>query len=99
MHRDAGPWTPAVHALLRHLEYVGFEGAPRVIGFDDSGREVLTYLEGDAGSLAFPSALLDERGIRALGREANAEADALASTPLGPLRAKPKPSLDELPLD
>jgi ribonuclease HI len=32
-------------------------------------------------------------------REANAEADALASTPLGPLRAKPKPSIDELPLE
>ena len=32
-------------------------------------------------------------------RKANAEADALASIPLGPLKAKPKPSLDELPLD
>jgi ribonuclease HI len=31
-------------------------------------------------------------------RKANAEADALASTPLGPLRPKPKPSTDELPL-
>jgi Tol biopolymer transport system component len=37
-----------VHALLRHLESVGFEGAPRVVGFDDSGREVLTYVDGDA---------------------------------------------------
>jgi hypothetical protein len=32
-------------------------------------------------------------------RKANAEADALASTPLGPLKPKPKPSIDELPLD
>ena len=32
-------------------------------------------------------------------RKANAEADALASTPLGPLRPQPKPSLDELPLE
>ena len=30
--RDAGPWTPAVHALLRHLEDVGFAGAPRLAG-------------------------------------------------------------------
>lgn len=29
-------------------------------------------------------------------RKANAEADALASTPLGPLGPKPKPSIDEL---
>jgi ribonuclease H / adenosylcobalamin/alpha-ribazole phosphatase len=32
-------------------------------------------------------------------RKANAEADALASTPRGPLRPKPEPSVDELPLD
>jgi hypothetical protein len=32
-------------------------------------------------------------------RKANAEADALASIPLGPLRLKPKPSIDELPLE
>ena len=67
VHREAGAWTPAVHALLRHLEEVDFDGAPRVVGFDESGREVLTYLEGDAGSLALPPALLHERGIRALG--------------------------------
>ena len=32
-------------------------------------------------------------------RKANAEADALASTPLGPLRPKPKSSIDNLPLE
>lgn len=32
-------------------------------------------------------------------REATGEAHALASTPLGPLRAKPKPSIEKLPLD
>ena len=45
---NAGPLTPAVHGLLRHLEDVGFEGAPRVLGFDDQGREVLTYMPSDA---------------------------------------------------
>ncbi len=47
VRRRAGPWTPAVHALLRHLEAVGFEGSPRVIGIDEHGREVLAYIEGD----------------------------------------------------
>lgn len=48
VRRRAGQWTPAVHALLRHLEAVGFEGSPRVIGMDEKGREVLAYIEGDA---------------------------------------------------
>jgi Phosphotransferase enzyme family len=47
--RQAGPWTPAVHALLRHLEDVGFAAAPRVIGsgLDRAGREVLTFIDGE----------------------------------------------------
>ena len=47
VRRSTGPWTPAVHGLLRHLEAVGFEGAPRVLGLDEQGREILTYLEGE----------------------------------------------------
>ena len=46
VRRPTRPWTPAVHAVLRHLESVGFAGAPRVLGTDDQGREVLTYLDG-----------------------------------------------------
>lgn len=45
--RTAGPWIPAVHALLAHLATKGFAGAPRPLGFDDEGREVLTFLEGE----------------------------------------------------
>ena len=46
VRRRAGPWTPAVHALLRFLERAGFE-APRVRGMDEKGREVLDYIDGD----------------------------------------------------
>lgn len=47
VHRPTGPWTPSVHALLRHLESRGFTGAPRVLGIDDAGREVLEFITGD----------------------------------------------------
>src|SRR4051794_17466929 len=47
VHKRASPWTPTVHALLRHLEAAGFDGAPRALGFDDHGREMLTYLSGE----------------------------------------------------
>jgi hypothetical protein len=32
VRRAAGPWTPAVHALLAHLAENGFAGAPRPLG-------------------------------------------------------------------
>ena len=47
VRRATGPWTPAVHALLRHLADVGFTGVPRVLGVDGQDREVLSFVAGD----------------------------------------------------
>jgi hypothetical protein len=47
VRRGVGPWSPAVHALLRHLEAVGFDGAPRFLGIDGRGREMLSFVEGE----------------------------------------------------
>lgn len=47
VRRVVRAWTPSVHALLRHLEDKGFAGAPRVLGIDGQGREVLTFLQGE----------------------------------------------------
>ncbi len=52
VRRPAGPWTPAVHALLSFLDG-RLPGIPRVLGRDEQDREVLTYLPGwvaDSGS-------------------------------------------------
>jgi Phosphotransferase enzyme family len=54
VRRPTGPWTPSVHALLRHLEARGFAGAPRVLGLDEQGREVLTYLPGETVGTSRP---------------------------------------------
>ncbi|RAY11705.1 aminoglycoside phosphotransferase family protein [Actinomadura craniellae] len=64
--RPAGPWTPAVHALLVHLENVGFAGSPRVVGdgYDGRGHEVVTYIDGD---FVHPHAWSDE-GVWRVGR-------------------------------
>jgi hypothetical protein len=35
-----------VHALLRHLESAGFPESPRVLGIDERGREILSFIEG-----------------------------------------------------
>jgi Phosphotransferase enzyme family len=46
VRRPAGPHTPAVHALLGYLHAAGFEGAPRPLGIDGRGREVLSFIPG-----------------------------------------------------
>ncbi len=49
VRRATGSWTPAVHALLRHLEARGFDAAPQVLGRDQLGREMLSYIPGQTG--------------------------------------------------
>ena len=46
VRRPTGSWTPAVHELLTYLAEQGLRGVPELHGFDDEGREVLTYVEG-----------------------------------------------------
>jgi hypothetical protein len=46
VRRPTGEWTPGVHALLEHLERCGYGGAPRLVGLDDEGREVLEFVPG-----------------------------------------------------
>lgn len=49
VRRPTGPWTPAVHALLDHLDTAGFDRAPKVHGVDQNGREVLDFVPGQVG--------------------------------------------------
>jgi hypothetical protein len=48
--RRAGPWSPTTIALLRHLEAVGFDGVPPVVGsgFAEDGREMLGFVPGES---------------------------------------------------
>ncbi|WP_200308731.1 phosphotransferase [Streptomyces adelaidensis] len=67
IRRPVGEWTPAVHALLTHLETVGFVGAPRVLGIE-GGDEVLSLLHGEPAFTPWPQALRSAAGIGELGR-------------------------------
>jgi hypothetical protein len=79
VRRPAGPWTPAVHALLGHLHAVGFRGAPRPLGLDERGREVLEFIP---GAVVWPDhvRLLDhDDDLRAVARLIREFHDAVAS--------------------
>jgi len=67
VHRSTGPWTPAVQDLLRYLEKVGFEEAPRVAGSDEDGREVLTWVDGEAPRVPWPPWMQTDDALVALG--------------------------------
>jgi hypothetical protein len=67
VRRPLRPTAPAVHALLRHLQDVGFDGAPRVLGVDGTGREVLGYVPGRAVTAPAPAWGLTDAALRSVG--------------------------------
>lgn len=73
--------SPFVHALLLHLEAVGFDGAPRFRGIDEEGREVLTYLAGEVPHTLPPGGRTDAQLLQ-VARLLRAFHDATAGSAL-----------------
>jgi aminoglycoside phosphotransferase (APT) family kinase protein len=65
-----------VHELLGHLEASPFAGAPRFLGMDEQGREILTFVDGQVGGVDSDESL---QGVARLVRELH---DLTAGTPL-----------------
>jgi hypothetical protein len=63
VRRPLRPGSPATHALLRHLDAVGFTGAPRFLGLDERGREVLSYVRGTAITPPYPAWALTAQAL------------------------------------
>ena len=89
VRREPGRQSAAVQALLRHLQSQGVDGAPRALGFDDQGRETVTFIDGELG-FVWDDDVLPPLGalIRRL-HDAAASFDELphASSWIGPIRA------------
>jgi hypothetical protein len=66
VRRAAGDWTPTIQALLAHLRKKAFP-APRPLGLDEAGREVVAWLPGRASNWPWPAALLAVEGARQVG--------------------------------
>ncbi|MFF0311981.1 phosphotransferase [Streptosporangium sp. NPDC004379] len=96
VRRPVGPNAPLVHALLRHLEEVGFAGAPRFLGIDAAGREVLTFVPGEVAGRPRPEWVADEERLVSVGRLVRAYDEAVAgfSVPEG---VRPGAGISEAP--
>ncbi|UGB33248.1 phosphotransferase [Metabacillus sp. B2-18] len=48
--REVKPESTKIHKLLKHLERKGFHFAPKFLGIDEKNREILSFIEGEAGN-------------------------------------------------
>jgi phosphotransferase family enzyme len=54
VRRTARPWSASVQAVLHHFQRGGISGVPRPLGFDQLGREVVSYVAGEVWDYPLP---------------------------------------------
>jgi len=85
VRRPRSPNAPFVHDLLLHLELRGWAGAPRFLGIDEQGREILSYLEGHVpwtSAPGQPAEVGSDESLAEVARLARQLHDLTAGTPL-----------------
>ena len=60
--------STATHALLEHLERVGFSGAPNFLGVDSQKREVLSYVPGETVTPPYPAWSMTDGALDSVAR-------------------------------
>jgi hypothetical protein len=79
VRRPRRPTSPSTWALLDHLERVGFDGAPRFLGVDDRGREVLSFIPGHAAIEPYQDWALTDQALVSVAELLRRYHDAAAS--------------------
>jgi Ser/Thr protein kinase RdoA (MazF antagonist) len=78
VRREAGPWTPTIHALLRHVRERGVDWVPEPLGLDGEGREIVGFLDGEVPNYPLPGWIWEETVLADAGRRLRQLHDATA---------------------
>jgi len=81
VRRPARPSSRTIQAFLGHLKANGFEGAPEAFGFDEQGREILSYLPGSAEHYPWRAFVYSESNLLRVARLLRQYHDATVSFP------------------
>lgn len=79
VRRPRHPTSASTWALLDHLDRVGFDGAPRFLGVDDRGREMLSFIPGEAAIEPYPQWALTDEALISVAELLRRYHDAAAS--------------------
>lgn len=97
VHREAGPWTPTIHRLLEHVAARGVDFLPHPLGFDEAGREVLTFLPGSVPAYPMPPEVWAQELLAQAARLLRTFHDASADFPReGAIWQQPARTPDEV---
>jgi Ser/Thr protein kinase RdoA (MazF antagonist) len=88
--------THSVEAFLRHLDEVGFTGAPRTLGRDSQGRHMLEYIPGSPVDMSQPLSVSELHRIGQLIRAFHTAAESFAPPASARWNVAIRPDSEEL---
>lgn len=95
VRRELKPESPKIHQLLNHLENKGYKYAPKFLGIDEKDREILTFIEGEAGNYPLKKYMLSDDSLKEIGKMLRLYHEAVIDFPFDdswqPLDLTPQP--------
>ncbi|MDN7240949.1 phosphotransferase [Planococcus sp. N028] len=68
VRRELKPESFRIHKLLKHLENKGFNYAPKYLGIDEKGREILSFIKGEAGNYPLKNYMRSDEVLKEIAK-------------------------------
>ncbi len=68
IRRELKPESARIHKLLEHLAKNGFHYAPEFLGIDEKGREILTFIAGEAGNYPLKKYMRSDEALQGIAK-------------------------------
>ncbi|MBA9029315.1 phosphotransferase [Peribacillus huizhouensis] len=71
-----------IHKLFKHLESEGFEYAPKFLGVDEKDREILSFIEGEAGNYPLKKYMWSNDALKEIAKMLRLYHNAVSDFPI-----------------
>lgn len=81
VRRELKSNSKKIHALLKHLDNKGYDYSPKYLGIDEKGREVLSFIEGEAGNYPLKEYMWSDDVLREIAKMLRLYHDSVSDFP------------------
>ncbi|MBG9587433.1 phosphotransferase [Cytobacillus firmus] len=82
VRRDLKEHSPNIHEVLIHLESKDFNYAPKFLGIDERNREILSFIEGEAGNYPLKKYMWSNDVLKEIAKILRLYHDAVSDFPI-----------------
>ncbi|WP_223702570.1 phosphotransferase [Sutcliffiella deserti] len=82
VRRDLKDDSSKIHEVLLHLENKGFSYSPKFLGIDEKNREILSFIEGEAGNYPLKKYMWSEDALKKIAKMLRHYHNAVSDFPI-----------------